>query len=135
MEEVSTLSDLEPKTILESGGSKSLNENPKNLTPDNTTSDKQKSRSFFSKFSWCQKPMMALNIQNDHEIRKLNSDDNDSADFSTESSKSEKSIDRWKRILLLVIAITVHNIPEGMAVGVAFAAIGSSPSATFDNAR
>merc|ERR1712142_964505 len=27
-----------------------------------------------------------------------------------------------RRILLLVIAITVHNIPEGLAVGVSFAA-------------
>lgn len=26
----------------------------------------------------------------------------------------------WRRILLLVIAITVHNFPEGLAVGVAF---------------
>ncbi|XP_045463292.1 zinc transporter ZIP11 isoform X1 [Harmonia axyridis] len=42
---------------------------------------------------------------------------------------------QWRRILLLVIAITVHNIPEGLAVGVDFAAIGSSPSATFENAR
>lgn len=42
---------------------------------------------------------------------------------------------QWKRILLLVIAITVHNIPEGLAVGVGFAAIGSSASATFENAR
>ncbi|XP_039283883.1 zinc transporter ZIP11 [Nilaparvata lugens] len=42
---------------------------------------------------------------------------------------------RWKRVLLLLIAITVHNIPEGMVVGVGFAAIGSSPSATFQNAR
>jgi len=42
---------------------------------------------------------------------------------------------QWKRILLLIIAITVHNIPEGLAVGVGFGAIGSSPSATFHNAR
>ncbi|KAL3275627.1 hypothetical protein HHI36_020380 [Cryptolaemus montrouzieri] len=41
---------------------------------------------------------------------------------------------QWKRILLLVIAITVHNIPEGLAVGVDFGAIGSSSSATFENA-
>ena len=34
----------------------------------------------------------------------------------------------WKRSILLVTAITLHNIPEGMAVGVAFgaAAIGDS---------
>uniref|UniRef100_A0A224XFK4 Zinc transporter ZIP11 n=1 Tax=Panstrongylus lignarius TaxID=156445 RepID=A0A224XFK4_9HEMI len=42
---------------------------------------------------------------------------------------------QWKRILLLIIAITVHNIPEGLAVGVGFGAIGSSNSATFHNAR
>ena len=41
----------------------------------------------------------------------------------------------WKRILLLVIAITIHNIPEGLAVGVGFAAVGKTKSATFANAR
>ncbi|KAL5017907.1 hypothetical protein ScPMuIL_003629 [Solemya velum] len=41
----------------------------------------------------------------------------------------------WKRILLLIVAITIHNIPEGLAVGVGFGAIGKSPSATFENAR
>lgn len=41
----------------------------------------------------------------------------------------------WKRMLMLIIAITVHNIPEGLAVGVGFSAIGTSPSATFQNAR
>lgn len=29
----------------------------------------------------------------------------------------------WKRTTLLVLAITLHNIPEGMAVGVAFGAV------------
>lgn len=42
---------------------------------------------------------------------------------------------RWKRIMLLVVAITVHNIPEGLAVGVGFAATGSSSSANFESAR
>lgn len=37
--------------------------------------------------------------------------------------------------MLLVVAITMHNIPEGLAVGVGFGAIGSSPSATFESAR
>ncbi|ERL91581.1 hypothetical protein D910_08911, partial [Dendroctonus ponderosae] len=41
---------------------------------------------------------------------------------------------RWKRIMLLVVAITVHNIPEGLAVGVGFAATGSSTSANFESA-
>ncbi|XP_050512405.1 zinc transporter ZIP11 isoform X2 [Diabrotica virgifera virgifera] len=42
---------------------------------------------------------------------------------------------QWKRIILLVVAITVHNIPEGLAVGVGFGAIGSSPSSTLEKAR
>ncbi|KAG0428478.1 hypothetical protein HPB47_024544 [Ixodes persulcatus] len=29
---------------------------------------------------------------------------------------SKESVQRWKRILLLVVAVTVHNIPEGLAV-------------------
>jgi len=37
----------------------------------------------------------------------------------------------WNRALLLVLAITLHNIPEGLAVGVAFGAAASGvPSAT-----
>lgn len=32
---------------------------------------------------------------------------------------------KWRRSFLLVFAITLHNIPEGLAVGVAFGAIGS----------
>lgn len=41
----------------------------------------------------------------------------------------------WKRIMLLVVAITVHNIPEGLAVGVSFGAIGTVETATFEAAR
>jgi ZIP family zinc transporter len=33
-------------------------------------------------------------------------------------------ITSWRRTLLLVFAITLHNIPEGLAVGVAFGALG-----------
>jgi ZIP family zinc transporter len=37
----------------------------------------------------------------------------------------------WQRSILLVLAITIHNIPEGLAVGVAFGAVASGlPSAT-----
>lgn len=36
--------------------------------------------------------------------------------------------DRQGRIRLLVAAITLHNIPEGLAVGVAFGALGTTPS-------
>jgi zinc transporter 11 len=34
-----------------------------------------------------------------------------------------------------VIAVTVHNIPEGLAVGVGFGAVGKSTTATFESAR
>ena len=34
----------------------------------------------------------------------------------------------WRRSILLVLAITLHNIPEGLAVGVAFGALASDIS-------
>lgn len=41
----------------------------------------------------------------------------------------------WQRSLLLVLAITLHNIPEGLAVGVAFGAVSAGiPSATLPGA-
>ncbi len=33
---------------------------------------------------------------------------------------------RWQRSVLLVLAITLHNIPEGLAVGVAFGAVAAN---------
>ncbi|KAF7652450.1 hypothetical protein LDENG_00096280 [Lucifuga dentata] len=41
----------------------------------------------------------------------------------------------WRRIILLILAITIHNIPEGLAVGVGFGAAGKTSSATFESAR
>lgn len=48
----------------------------------------------------------------------------------TESGKTEPA-HRMNRIILLVLSITLHNIPEGLAVGVAFGALqnGSHSSA------
>jgi len=41
----------------------------------------------------------------------------------------------WKRSVLLVLAITLHNIPEGLAVGVAFGALAANiPSANLAGA-
>lgn len=34
----------------------------------------------------------------------------------------------WQRSILLVFSITLHNIPEGLAVGVAFGALSSNPT-------
>ncbi|XP_060058652.1 zinc transporter ZIP11 isoform X9 [Erinaceus europaeus] len=41
----------------------------------------------------------------------------------------------WRRISLLILAITIHNIPEGLAVGVGFGAVEKTASATFESAR
>ena len=42
---------------------------------------------------------------------------------------------RWRRSVLLVLAITLHNIPEGLAVGVAFGAVVHNlPAATIGGA-
>ena len=41
----------------------------------------------------------------------------------------------WQRSTLLVLAITLHNIPEGLAIGVAFGAVAADlPSATIGGA-
>lgn len=41
----------------------------------------------------------------------------------------------WQRSVLLVLAITLHNIPEGLAVGVAFGAVGAGlPTASLAGA-
>ena len=41
--------------------------------------------------------------------------------------KAEGVKTTWQRSVLLVLAITLHNIPEGLAVGVAFGALASNP--------
>lgn len=48
--------------------------------------------------------------------------------FSKEESEGIKT--GWQRSVLLVLAITLHNIPEGLAVGVAFGALASDISTT-----
>jgi ZIP family zinc transporter len=42
-----------------------------------------------------------------------------------DDSQKEGIPTTWRRSLLLVLAITLHNIPEGLAVGVAFGAVAS----------
>ncbi len=51
----------------------------------------------------------------------------------TEAAEGPKT--RWHRSILLVLAITLHNIPEGLAVGVAFGAVAYGiPEATLGGA-
>jgi ZIP family zinc transporter len=45
-----------------------------------------------------------------------------------ETSQAEGIKTSWQRSVLLVMAITLHNIPEGLAVGVAFGALGLAGS-------
>ncbi|WP_291571801.1 ZIP family metal transporter [Clostridium sp. UBA4548] len=53
--------------------------------------------------------------------------------FKTEEAEGIKT--SWKRSVLLVLAITLHNIPEGLAVGVAFGAVAAGlPSASLASA-
>jgi ZIP family zinc transporter len=53
--------------------------------------------------------------------------------FPDEAAEGIKT--QWQRSVLLVLAITLHNFPEGLAVGVAFGALGANlPSATLAGA-
>ena len=53
-----------------------------------------------------------------------------------DTAKAEGIKTTWQRSILLVLAITLHNIPEGLAVGVAFgaASVGIGSSATLTGA-
>ena len=49
--------------------------------------------------------------------------------------QSEGLKTKWQRVVLLILAITLHNIPEGLAVGVAFGAVAANlPSAELGGA-
>lgn len=48
--------------------------------------------------------------------------------FPIEEAEGIKT--NWQRSVLLVLAITLHNIPEGLAVGVAFGALSSGLSSS-----
>jgi ZIP family zinc transporter len=48
-------------------------------------------------------------------------------------SQAEGIKTSWQRSVLLVMAITLHNIPEGLAVGVAFGAVAHAASASQAN--
>uniref|UniRef100_A0A7E4VUU6 Zinc transporter ZIP11 n=1 Tax=Panagrellus redivivus TaxID=6233 RepID=A0A7E4VUU6_PANRE len=57
-----------------------------------------------------------------------------SPDEPSESTDSASLTLSWRRLMLLITAVTVHNIPEGLAVGVGFGSIGKTPVATFESA-
>ncbi|XP_017069260.1 zinc transporter ZIP11 [Drosophila eugracilis] len=100
----------------------------------NGASDRLASKSLDS-FSDC------LSVQHSGESRRRKKgssiNDMEQCTYTTpeEQQRAEEALSQWKRIMLLVVAITVHNIPEGLAVGVSFGAIGSTNSSTFESAR
>ena len=49
--------------------------------------------------------------------------------------KSEGIKTSWQRSTLLVLAITLHNIPEGLAVGVAFGAVAAGLPLSYNRGR
>lgn len=52
------------------------------------------------------------------------------------TSESEGLKTSWQRSVLLVLAITLHNIPEGLAVGVGFGAVAIGlPAASISSAE
>ena len=55
--------------------------------------------------------------------------------FDFPEGEAEGIKTRWRRSTLLILAITLHNIPEGLAVGIAFGAVAAGlPAATFAGA-
>jgi ZIP family zinc transporter len=55
------------------------------------------------------------------------------AGFPMEEAEGVKTT--WRQTTLLILAITLHNVPEGLAVGVAFGAVAAGlPSATLGGA-
>ena len=68
-------------------------------------------------------------------LRPFSSGESQRSDNTKEQVSDKVKGPLWRRILLLIFAITVHNIPEGLAVGVGFGTIGKSSTATFENAR
>ncbi|KAH9257812.1 hypothetical protein BASA81_003830 [Batrachochytrium salamandrivorans] len=56
-------------------------------------------------------------------------------DLNPGVAQKNNSPNSTRRIMLLLIAVVLHNFPEGMAVGVGFGGIGLLKAATFEKAR
>jgi len=55
--------------------------------------------------------------------------------FDSPIEKAEGIKTPWRRSTLLILAMTLHNIPEGLAIGIAFGAVAAgSPAATLQAA-
>ncbi|XP_041491645.1 zinc transporter ZIP11 isoform X3 [Microtus oregoni] len=54
---------------------------------------------------------------------------------AVQGNSGQPGVSSWRRMALLILAITIHNIPEGLAVGVGFGAVEKTASATLESAR
>jgi len=75
----------------------------------------------------------SVNVQEG--LRRRRAENGEVLQENLEVEERRRKEEHWRRILLLIVAVTVHNIPEGLAVGVGFGAIGRTKSATFESAR
>uniref|UniRef100_A0AAV1TN14 Zinc transporter ZIP11 n=1 Tax=Peronospora matthiolae TaxID=2874970 RepID=A0AAV1TN14_9STRA len=84
-------------------------------------------------------PRKALEKRKKDDDYSYNDDDGGDFDCNVEADTTNcsrnSSSSSFRRVIMLVVAITLHNLPEGMAVGVGFGSIGHSARATFANAR
>lgn len=70
------------------------------------------------------------------QLTRGDSDEEDGGPDLMETEAAKRRLhESWRRTMLLALAVTIHNIPEGLAVGVGFGAVGSTAAATFANAR
>jgi zinc transporter 11 len=67
-------------------------------------------------------------------VDKVDGEGNSTVESAESASERRRKQQSWRRILLLVIAVTIHNFPEGLAVGVGFGAAASGKT-TFESAR
>eukprot|EP00092_Neocalanus_flemingeri_P018295 GFUD01019802.1.p1 GENE.GFUD01019802.1~~GFUD01019802.1.p1 ORF type:complete len:324 (-),score=99.68 GFUD01019802.1:330-1301(-) len=83
-----------------------------------------------------QEPQFQMNGESGLRLRRVGAGSEVVSIGEQEEREDEiKKRSSWRRIMLLIVAVTVHNIPEGLAVGVGFGAIGRTKSATFESAR
>lgn len=101
----------------------------------NTISEQPSTMIGLDSFTDCLNQQHSNSVARKRTPRTVNENREETYSASEEALNQASALSQWKRIMLLVIAITVHNIPEGLAVGVSFGAIGNTESATFESAR
>lgn len=115
------------------------------LLPDNFLEKQIKEQKQSGMKNFCKENSVEIDLKPVRQRQNYRNDTNNYElnEFTTQNFDDEYSNDKdrfkletnFRKIILLVIAVTVHNIPEGLAVGVGFGAIGKAKTATFQNAR